>query len=185
MILLIIVILSAIVLYTIIQYNSLVKTNNLVKEAFSTMDVYLKKRWDLIPNLVEVVKGYANYEKDNLNEITTLRTNIYDNMSINKKIDINEQITQNISKIMAISENYPELRTSENFSKLSKELTEIEDEIEDEIANSRKYYNGTVRMLNNKIQMFPSNIVANIFKFKQEKMFEANTEEKNNIKVNL
>lgn len=181
MILLIIVILSIIVLYTIIQYNSLVKTNNLVKEAFSTMDVYLKKRWDLIPNLVEVVKGYANYEKDALNEITTLRTNIYDNMSINKKIDINEQITQNISKIMAISENYPELRASENFLKLSKELTEIEDEI----ANSRKYYNGTVRMLNNKIQMFPSNIVANIFKFKQEKMFEANTEEKNNIKVNL
>lgn len=181
MILLIIVILSIIVLYTIIQYNSLVKTNNLVKEAFSTMDVYLKKRWDLIPNLVEVVKGYANYEKDTLNEITTLRTNIYDNMSINKKIDINEQITQNISKIMAISENYPELRASENFLKLSKELTEIEDEI----ANSRKYYNGTVRMLNNKIQMFPSNIVANIFKFKQEKMFESNTEEKNNIKVNL
>lgn len=181
MILLIIVILSIIVLYTIIQYNSLVKTNNLVKEAFSTMDVYLKKRWDLIPNLVEVVKGYANYEKDTLNEITTLRTNIYDNMSINKKIDINEQITQNISKIMAISENYPELRASENFLKLSKELTEIEDEI----ANSKKYYNGTVRMLNNKIQMFPSNIVANIFKFKQEKMFEANTEEKNNIKVNL
>lgn len=181
MILLIIVILSIIVLYTIIQYNSLVKTNNLVKEAFSTMDVYLKKRWDLIPNLVEVVKGYANYEKDTLNEITTLRTNIYDNMSINKKIDINEQITQNISKLMAISENYPELRASENFLKLSKELTEIEDEI----ANSRKYYNGTVRMLNNKIQMFPSNIVANIFKFKQEKMFEANTEEKNNIKVNL
>lgn len=181
MILLIIVILSIIVLYTIIQYNSLVKTNNLVKEAFSTMDVYLKKRWDLIPNLVEVVKGYADYEKDTLNEITTLRTNIYDNMSINKKIDINEQITQNILKIMAISENYPELRASENFLKLSKELTEIEDEI----ANSRKYYNGTVRMLNNKIQMFPSNIVANIFKFKQEKMFEANTEEKNNIKVNL
>lgn len=181
MILLIIVILSIIVLYTIIQYNSLVKTNNLVKEAFSTMDVYLKKRWDLIPNLVEVVKGYANYEKDTLNEITTLRINIYDNMSINKKIDINEQITQNISKIMAISENYPELRASENFLKLSKELTEIEDEI----ANSRKYYNGAVRMLNNKIQMFPSNIVANIFKFKQEKMFESNTEEKNNIKVNL
>ena len=181
MILLIIVILSIIVLYTIIQYTSLVKTNNLVKEAFSTMDVYLKKRWDLIPNLVEVVKGYANYEKDTLNEITTLRINIYDNMSINKKIDINEQITQNISKIMAISENYPELRASENFLKLSKELTEIEDEI----ANSRKYYNGAVRMLNNKIQMFPSNIVANIFKFKQEKMFESNTEEKNNIKVNL
>ena len=177
----IIIILVILLICASITYNSLVKLYNRVKEAFSTMDVYLKKRWDLIPNLVEVVKGYANYEKDTLNEITTLRINIYDNMSINKKIDINEQITQNISKIMAISENYPELRASENFLKLSKELTEIEDEI----ANSRKYYNGAVRMLNNKIQMFPSNIVANIFKFKQEKMFESNTEEKNNIKVNL
>ena len=181
MILLIIVILSIIVLYTIIQYNSLVKTNNLVKEAFSTMDVYLKKRWDLIPNLVEVVKGYANYEKDTLNEITTLRINIYDNMSINKKIDINEQITQNISKIMAISENYPELRASENFLKLSKELTEIEDEI----ANSSKYYNGAVRMLNNKIQMFPSNIVAGICGLKMVSMFNIVEEEKENKNIQL
>lgn len=165
--------------YILIQYNSLVKTRNLVKEAFSTMDVYLKKRWDLIPNLVEIVKGYAKHEKETFNEITSLRTNSYDEMSMNKKIDINKQLTQDILKIMVISENYPELKASENFIQLSKDLTKIEDEI----ANSRKYYNGTVRILNNKIQMFPSNIVANVFGFKQASMFEINAEEKNNNNI--
>ena len=168
-------------IYLLITYNSLVKTNNIVKEAFSTMDIYLKKRWDLIPNLVEVVKGYAKHEKEILNEITTLRTNSYDNMSMNKKINVNEQLTQGISKIMAISENYPELKSSENFLQLSRDLTQVEDEI----ANSRKYYNGSVRILNTKIQMFPSNIVAGMFGFKQANMFEANAEEKNNVKVEL
>lgn len=170
-----------IAIYILTQYNSLVKTSNIVKEAFSTMDVYLKKRWDLIPNLVEIVKGYAKHEKETFNEMTSLRTNSYDSMSMNKKIDINEQLTQGISKIIAISENYPELKASENFLQLSKDLTKIEDEI----ANSRKYYNGSVRILNNKIQMFPSNIVASIFGFKQANMFEASTEEKNNVKVEL
>ena len=145
------------------------------------MDVYLKKRWDLIPNLVEVVKGYAKHEKETFNEITTLRTNSYDDMSMSKKIDVNEQLTQGISKIMAILENYPELKASENFLQLSKDLTQIEDEI----ANSRKYYNGSVRILNTKMQMFPSNIVAGMFGFKQANMFEANAEEKNNVKVEL
>ncbi len=168
-----------IVIYALIQYNSLVKTNNIVKEAFSTMDIYLKKRWDLIPNLVEVVKGYAKYEKETFTKITSLRTDSYDGMSINKKINVNEQLTQGISKIMAISENYPELKASDNFLQLSHNLTKIEDEI----ANSRKYYNGAVRILNTKIQMFPSNIVANLFGFKQANMFEANAEEKNNVKV--
>lgn len=167
--------------YVFIQYNSLVKSNNLVKEAFSTMDVYLKKRWDLVPNLVEIVKGYAKYEKETFSEITKLRTNSYDEMTTNKKINMNEQLTQEISKIMAISENYPELKASDNFSQLSKNLTKIEDDI----ANSRKYYNGTVRILNNQIQMFPSNIVAKIFGFKQANMFEAKSEEKNNVKVEL
>lgn len=169
------------VIYILVTYNSLIKSNNIVKETFSTMDVYLKKRWDLIPNLVEVVKEYAKYEKETLNQIASLRTNSYDNMTRDKKINVNEQLTQGISKIIAISENYPELKASQNFSELSQELTKIEDEI----ANSRKYYNGTVRILNNRIQMFPSNIVANIFNFKQANMFEANSEEKNNVKVDL
>lgn len=170
-----------IILYALVQYNNFVKLNNSVKESFSTMDIYLKKRWDLIPNLVEVVKGYAKHEKDTFSEITELRTRSYDNMSIDKKIDINEQLTNSLSRIMAISENYPELKASENFSQLSKELTKIEDEI----ANSRKYYNGTVRMLNNKVQMFPSNLIASIFGFKEYKMFEINENEKDNVKVQL
>lgn len=174
-------ILVLLTIYILATYNGLVKANNLVKEAFSTMDVYLKKRWDLIPNLVEVVKGYAKHENEILDEITSLRTNSYESMSTDKKIDVNQQLSQGISKIMAISENYPDLKASENFLQLSNDLTKIEDDI----ANSRKYYNGSVRLFNNKIEMFPSNIVASIFGFKQANMFEANTEEKNNVKVEL
>lgn len=175
------VIIVVILIYIIVTYNSLTKSRNLVKEAFATMDVYLKKRWDLIPNLVELVKGYAKYEKDTLEKITELRTNVYEKMSADKKININEQITTSLSEIVAIAENYPELKASENFSQLSRDLTKIEDDI----ANSRKYYNGTVRIFNNKIQMFPSSLIAKIFKFKEMKMFEANAEEKNNIKVDI
>ena len=167
--------------YVLVTYNELIKTNNLVKEAFSTMDVYLKKRWDLIPNLVEVVKGYAKHEKETIGKITELRTTVYETMSVDKKININEQLTQELSGIMAISENYPDLKASQNFIELSHDLTKIEDEI----ANSRKYYNGTVRIFNNKIQMFPSNIIANLFGFHSANMFEANADEKNNVKVDL
>ena len=177
----IIAIVLLLTVYILVTYNSLIKLNNIVKEAFSTMDIYLKKRWDLIPNLVEVVKGYAKHEKEILNQVTTLRTNNYQNMSMDKKINVNEQLTQGISKIIAISENYPDLKASQNFLELSRDLTKIEDEI----ANSRKYYNGSVRIFNTKIQVFPNNIVANIFGFKEANMFEANIEEKNNVKVDL
>ena len=173
--------LVVILIYVLITYNGLIKSNNLVKEAFSTMDVYLKKRWDLIPNLVEVVKAYAKHEKETIEKITTLRKNTYESMSIEKKINVNEELTQDLSKIMIISENYPDLKSSRNFIELSHELTEIEDEI----ANSRKYYNGTVRIFNNKVQMFPSNLVARIFGFHCANMFEANTDEKNNVKVDV
>lgn len=177
----IIVLVVIVLIYVIVTYNELVKSNNFVKEAFSTMDVYLKKRWDLVPNLVEVVKEYAKHEKETIEKITALRTNSYETMSMDNKINVNEQLTQGLSKIIAISENYPELKASQNFIELSHDLTKIEDEI----ANSRKYYNGTVRIFNNKIQMFPSNIIANMFNFHSANMFEANAEEKNNIKVDL
>ena len=175
------IILLLLMIYLLVTYNRLVKINNMVKEAFSTMDIYLKKRWDVVPNLVEVVKGYEKHEKEVFTEIASLRANSYASMSMNNKININEKLTEEISKIMAISENYPELKASEQFLQLSRDLIQIEDEI----ANSRKYYNGSVRILNNKIQMFPSNIVASLFGFKQANMFEANTEEKNNVKVDL
>lgn len=174
-------IVAILIIGCLIIYNGLVKSRNLVKEAFSTMDVYLKKRWDLVPNLVEVVKGYTSYENNTLTKITELRSNSYNDLTVNKKIRLNEQLTGAISSIVAISEKYPELKASDNFFNLSKELTKIEDDI----ANSRKYYNGTVRIYNNKIMMFPSNIVAGVFEFKEATMFEANMEEKNNIKVEL
>ena len=132
-----IVILFVILLYVLATYNSLVSINNVVKEAFSTMDVYLKKRWDLVPNLVESVKGYVNYENETLTKITELRAGSYEQMNIGKKININEELTKGIETLLAVSENYPELKSSENFMQLSNELTKVEDDI----ANSRKYYN--------------------------------------------
>lgn len=176
-ILIFLVILCAI--YVGITYNSLVKTRNIVLEAFSTMDVYLKKRWDLVPNLVEVVKGYAKHEKETFMQITSLRTTSYDQLSAEKKINVNEQLTQGLSKIMAIAENYPELKASQNFLDLSQNLARVEEDI----ANSRKYYNGAVRKMNTKVQMFPSNLVASMFGFKEYNMFEIETEEKQNVKV--
>ena len=179
MLYLIIGIIVVIAIYLFTTYNGFVKARNAVKEAFSTMDIYLKKRWDLVPNLVEVVKGYATHEKETFEKITSLRTQSYDSMSMDNKINANEQLSQGLSKIMAISENYPELKSNENFMQLNSELSKIEEDI----ANSRKYYNGTVVILNNKVEMFPSNIVAKIFGFKEEKLFEATEEEKNNVKV--
>lgn len=168
-------------IYILITYNSFINSRNLVKEAFSTMDIYLKKRWDLIPNLIEVVKGYSKYENETLTKITSLRSSSYDELTMDNKIDINEELSKCLSNIFAVSENYPELKANELYANLSNNLISIEDEI----ANSRKYYNGTVRNFNNKIQMFPNNILAKLFRFKEFKMFEANAEEKNNVGVNL
>ena len=177
----IITIIVLILIYFGITYNSLVKLSNTVKEAFSTMDVYLKKRWDLIPNIVETVKGYAKYEKSTLKEIIELRNSAYDNMTVNEKVDMNNKLSQEINRIMAISESYPDLKANESFKDLSKQLTKIEDDI----ANSRKYYNGTVRIFNNKVQMFPSNIVARVLGYKEQKMLEVNETERKNVQVNL
>ena len=168
-------------IYILITYNSFINSRNLVKEAFSTMDIYLKKRWDIIPNLIEVVKGYSKYEKETLTKITSLRNSSYDELTMDNKININEELSKCLSNIFAVSENYPELKANELYANLSSNLISIEDEI----ANSRKYYNGTVRNFNNKIQMFPNNLLAKLFRFKEYKMFEANAEEKNNIGVNL
>lgn len=168
-------------IYILITYNSFINSRNLVKEAFSTMDIYLKKRWDLIPNLIEVVKGYSKYENETLTKITSLRSSSYDELTMDNKININEDLSRCLSNIFAVSENYPELKANELYTNLSNNLISIEDEI----ANSRKYYNGTVRNFNNKIQMFPNNILAKLFRFKEFKLFEANAEEKNNVGVNL
>ena len=149
----VIAIIVLIAIYVLVQYNSFVKLNNRVREAFSTMDVYLKKRWDLIPNIVETVKDYAKHESQVLEDIVKLRNSSYDKMSLSDKIETNQQLSGELSKI------------------------------EDEIANSRKYYNAVVRNLNTKVEMFPSNVIAKMFNFKTLKMFESNETERNNVKV--
>lgn len=174
----VVVILLLLVLTT---YNSLIKLNNKVEEAFSTMDIYLKKRWDLIHDLVEVVKGIAKHEKNTLEEINNLRSNSYDKMNTNDKVEVNNKLSQGINKLMAVAESYPELKANENFKDLSTQLVKVEDDI----ANARKYYNGTVRIFNNKVQMFPGNIIASIFGYKTKKMFEATENERKNVKIKL
>ena len=181
MIYLIMGVIALLVVYVLVTYNGFVRMKNRVDESFSTMDVYLKKRWDLIPNIVETVKGYAKYEKSTLSEIIKLRNSAYDNMSSDEKIKTNQQLSKGITKIMALAEQYPDLKANKNFKDLSTQLTKIEDEI----VNSRKYYNGTVREFNDKVQMFPSNIVANIFGYKTKAMLEANEEERKNVKVSI
>ena len=145
------------------------------------MDVYLKKRWDLIPNIVETVKGYAKHEKETLEEIVNLRNGLYEKMNDAAKVDVNNKISQGLGRLMAIAESYPELKANENFKDLSNQLSKVEDDI----ANARKYYNGAVRVYNNKVQMFPSNVLAKLFGYKAKSMFEANANERENVKVEL
>ena len=152
-----------------------------MKEAFATMDVYLKKRWDLIPNIVEAVKGYAQYEKGTFEKVTALRNVAYNKMSADDKIDVNEQIAAGVSRIMAVAENYPDLKANENFLDLSRQLSKTEDDI----AFSRRYYNAVVRNMNNKVQMFPSNMIAGLFGFRNMKMFEAAEPERQVVNVKI
>ena len=176
-------ILVLIILFIIITYNSMIKSKNVVKEAFSTMDVYLKKRWDLIPNIVETVKGYATHEKNTLTEVIALRSDIneYDSLSDEEKLKTNEKITTKLGRIMMLAESYPELKANEGFLNLQKDLGKIEEDI----AMSRKYYNAVVRDYNNKIETIPNNIVAKIFGFKSKTMFNIEANEKENVKVDL
>lgn len=176
-----IAVVAVLAIYVFVTYNSLVKLKLRVDEAFATMDVYLKKRWDLIPNIVETVKGYASHEQATLEKVVALRSGAYNNMSTENKLDVNNKITDALSKLMLVAENYPELKANENFMDLSNQLVQVEDEI----ANSRKYYNGTVRLMNNKVQMFPSNLVAKMFGFKNMNMFQADAGERENVKVDL
>ena len=172
---------AILVLFVIVVYNRLITLRNYVKEAFSTMDVYLKKRWDLVPNLIEIVKAYSKHEKGLLEEVAALRSGNYSDMSDNDKIDTNKKLGENLSKIIAIVENYPEIKANEHYAKLMDELTAIETDI----ANSRKYYNGCVRMLNNTAEIFPTSLIAGMFGIKSAKMFEISEGERENIKAEL
>ena len=169
-------VLSIIVLFWIIfTYNRAISLRNYVKEAFSTMDVYLKKRFDLLPNLIEIVKAYSSYEKEVFTKITSLRAKNYTGMSYEEKLDFNKDLRHALIKAVAIAENYPEIKANNAYEKLMKQL----EEIEEDIANSRKYYNGTVRELNTFIEIFPQSIVCSMFKVQKARLFEASENERN------
>lgn len=170
-----------IILYVMLTYNSLAKLKIRVEEGFSTMDIYLKKRWSLIPNVVESVKSYMKHERELIEELTQVRVNSYDTMNMQSKVSTDDKLSQGLTKIIAIAENYPDLKASANFIDLSNQITKVEEDI----ANARKYYNATVRNYNNKIVTFPSGLVAKMFGFKQQEMFEAKTSEREDIKVRI
>lgn len=168
-----------IVFYTIGVYNRGVSLRNYVREAFATMDVYLKKRWDLVPNLVETVKGYSEFEQNTFLKVTELRTKNYSTMTTEEKLDANKELNGAIRSILAVAENYPDLKSNETYTNLMNQLTSLENDI----ANSRKYYNGTVRELNTFLEVFPSNIIGSTFGLKKEPMFAAEENERENVKV--
>ena len=175
----IIAILAVAAIYTISLYNKGVSLRNYVREAFATMDVYLKKRWDLIPNLVETVKGYASYEQNLFAKIVELRSKNYSTMTTEEKMNTNNELKSVIGSILAVAENYPDLKANESYNNLMNQLNSVENDI----ANARKYYNGTVRELNTFLEIFPSNVIGNMFNIKKERLFETDETVRDNVKV--
>ncbi|MCI9279422.1 MAG: LemA family protein [Bacilli bacterium] len=169
---------SFLIFYFIFLINFFIKWSNKVKEAFSTMDVYFKKRWDLIPNLVEVVKGYAKHESETLEEVIRLRSQ---SSSMDEEIKNSNLLNKKIRQIMILSENYPELKADEQFRNLISNLIKIEDEL----MNARKYYNAIVRIYNNKIEIFPNCLIAKLFGYSSKMMFEVSENEKELVKIEL
>lgn len=169
-----IAVVALILLYFIAVYNGLIARQNQVKEAWATIDSQLKRRYDLIPNLVEAVKGAAAHEKSTLNELVKARAEA---MSVNGAADSGKaenHLTEALKSIFALAENYPALRANENFLELQRELTDTETKIQ----AARQFYNTVVMGLNTQIQQFPSNLVANMFHITEAKMFEASETEK-------
>ena len=149
-------------------YNSLVGLRNRVKNAWSQIDVQLKRRTDLIPNLVETVKGYAKHEKGVFEEVTKARSSLMNAQSVKESQEANNMLTGALKSLFAVAENYPDLKANQNFLELQEQLAQTEDKI----AYSRQFYNDTVLMYNNKCQMFPSNIIASMFHFEESEFFE-------------
>ncbi|MGL5049969.1 MAG: LemA family protein [Fusobacteriaceae bacterium] len=176
----VLILLGLFVVYGVGIYNKLVKERNFVDEAFSTIDAYLKKRYDLIPNLVETVKGYKDYEGSTLEAVISARNKYMSATSTAEKIENENMITGALGKLFALTESYPELKANQNFMKLQDELVRIEEDI----LQARKYYNGSVRVYNTMCETFPSLLIANNFNFKKYPFFKVeNEEEKQNVKV--
>ena len=168
MIWIVIIAAAIVILWIIISYNLFIKDKNLIKEAWSGIDVQLKRRHNLIPNLVAAVEGYSKHERNLLNEITAKRSKSEEINNIKEKSVLEADLSGMIKSIFAVVENYPDLKASDNFLDLQNQLVEIEDQIQ----YARRYYNGTVRRYNIRVESFPGNLIAGLFDFKQEDYFE-------------
>jgi len=164
-------------------YNSLIRLKNRVDEAWSDIDVQLKRRYDLIPNLIETVKGYASHERETLEKVVQARNAAMQAQSggdAKKQAEAENMLSSTLKSIFALSESYPDLKANTNFLELQRELSDTENKIQ----ASRRFYNGNVRDFNTKLQVFPTNIIADMLKFKAREFFEIEDEkEKENIKV--
>jgi LemA protein len=168
----IIIVVAIIVLWLINSYNSLIRWRNRVKESWSDIEVQLKRRYDLIPNLLNSVKGYAAHEKDVFSKVTEARAKAMGAASPEEKSKAENGLTETLKTLFAVAENYPQLRASENFKALQDELADTENKIQ----ASRRFYNGNVRDFNTKQEMFPINLIVGIFGFKKAEFFELEEE---------
>ena len=176
------IIIAVIVIFIISTYNGLVVSRQKVKNAWSQIDVQLQRRFDLIPNFVETVKGYMNHEKEVLTKVTELRASWSNATTVDEKAQLNDQLSNTLKTIMAVSENYPDLKANQNFLDMQEELRNTENKI----SFSRQFYNDTVTMYNTKLEVFPINIIAGWFKFTSESLFTTESEEvRKNVKVDF
>lgn len=173
------IILLIAVLITILLYNSLIRLKNQVKNSFAQIDVQLKRRNDLIPNLIEAVKGYMKHERTLLENITRARTSIMQSKGLEDKAAASNKMTQTLKSLFAVAENYPDLKANQNFLQLQEELSGTENKI----AYARQHYNDIVMKFNTKIQVFPTKIFAKMLNFKEETFFTTPEEEKKPVKV--
>lgn len=176
------IVIIVLIVVVIALYNGLVVARQKVRNAWSQIDVQLQRRFDLIPNLVESVKGYMAHEKGVLSQVTELRTSWTKAQSVGEKAKLDNQLSDTLKTIMALSENYPDLKASQNFSELQEELRATENKI----SFSRQFYNDSVTMYNTKLEVVPTNIIASMFHFKPEELFVAESDEaRKNVKVDF
>jgi len=170
------------ILFFVSTYNNLVRLRQKVKNSWSQIDVQLQRRFDLIPNLVESVKGYMSHEEGVLEKVTELRTSWAKAGTVSEKAELDNQLSGALKTIMAVSENYPDLKANQNFSELQQELQNTENKI----SFSRQFYNDSVTMYNTKLEVVPSNIIGSMFGFKPEEFFKVESEEvRKNVKVDF
>ena len=175
----VIAVIAVIVMFFVSTYNGLVKLRNMVKDQWAQIDVLLKRRADLIPNLVETVKGYAKHESETLEAVINARNKAVSATTTEEEIKANGELSGALSRLFALAESYPDLKANQSFLDLQNNLKETEDKI----AYARQFYNDAVLKYKNKLEMFPSNIVAGMFGFKPEPFFEATDAEKENPQV--